>query len=154
MTGEFLLLCLIIIGLIGRSPILSTAASLLLIIKLTALNQWLIPLEQSSLDIGLLCLTMAVLVPFATEKISWQDMKPLFTTFYGFIALCGGALATYMNRQGLHVLQNDPEMIIGLVIGSIFGIIFLRGVPVGPLMAAGITAFFLYIMRILEAFFI
>jgi uncharacterized membrane protein (DUF441 family) len=32
---------------------------------------------------------------------------------------------------------------VGLVIGSIMGIIFLRGVPVGPLMAAGITAFLL-----------
>ena len=52
-------------------------------------------------------------------------------------------LATYMNGKGLDLLKMDPQLIIGLVIGSIVGIVMLRGIPVGPLMAAGITAFLL-----------
>lgn len=140
MNGELILVILILIGLVGRSPIIATAASFLLILKLTALNHLFIPLEERSLEIGLLFLTMAVLVPFADNKIGWKEIKPLFTTWYGILSLIGGALATSMNGKGLQLLQVDPEVIIGLVIGSIFGIVFLRGVPVGPLMAAGITA--------------
>jgi uncharacterized membrane protein (DUF441 family) len=59
----------------------------------------------------------------------------------------GGALATYMNGKGLDLLKVDPQLIVGLVMGSIFGILFMRGIPVGPLMAAGITAFFLQILK-------
>lgn len=148
MNAEILLVVLIVIGLIGRSPIISTAASFLLVLKLTALEALFISLESRSLEIGLLFLTMAVLVPFANEQIGWKEIKPLFTTSYGVLAFAGGALATYMNGKGLELLQLDPEMIIGLVIGSIFGIIFLRGVPVGPLMAAGVTVFLLKVLQL------
>jgi uncharacterized membrane protein (DUF441 family) len=148
MNAEILLIILIIIGLVGRSPIIATAACFLLILKLTALEQLFIPLEKRSLEIGLLFLTMAVLVPFANGQIGWKDIKPLFTTWYGILAFAGGALATHMNGMGLELLQVDPEMIVGLVIGSIFGIVFLKGVPVGPLMAAGVTVFFLKIFQL------
>jgi uncharacterized membrane protein (DUF441 family) len=63
------------------------------------------------------------------------------------VALAGGAIATYMNGKGLDLLKIDPQLIVGLVIGSIFGILFLRGIPVGPLMAAGITAFLMKMIQ-------
>lgn len=88
-------------------------------------------------------MTISVLVPFASEKISWKDVTPLFTTVVGLTALAGGAIATWMNGKGLDLLRAEPHMIVGLVIGSIIGIVFFRGIPVGPLMAAGITAFVL-----------
>ena len=150
MNGELLLVILIIIGLIGRSNIIATAASLLLILKLTSLERFFPAVERRGLELGLLFLTMAVLVPFANEKISWKDVTPLFTTPYGIMALAGGAIATYMNGKGLDLLRMEPQMIVGLVIGSIFGIIFLKGIPVGPLMAAGITALF---VKLAEFFF-
>jgi uncharacterized membrane protein (DUF441 family) len=60
----------------------------------------------------------------------------------------GGALATYLNGGGLKLLQIDPEIIFGVVIGSIIGITFFGGIPVGPLMAAGLTALFLNIIAL------
>jgi len=149
MNGELLLVILIIIGLIGRSNMIATAASLLLILKLTSLERFFPAVERRGLELGLLFLTMAVLVPFANEKISWRDVSPLFTTPYGVMALAGGALATYMNGKGLDLLRMEPQMIVGLVIGSIFGIIFLKGIPVGPLMAAGISAMFVKLAELL-----
>lgn len=143
MNGEILLVALIIIGLIGRSHIITTAACVLLIVKLISLERYLPTIERRGLELGLLFLTMGVLVPFASEKISIKDVSSMFTTWPGILALLGGAIATYMNGKGLELLKLDPQMIVGLVIGSIFGIIFLRGIPVGPLMAAGITAFLL-----------
>ncbi|SFS54702.1 DUF441 domain-containing protein [Marininema halotolerans] len=147
MRPDLVLVMLIIIGLIGRSPIIATAASLLLILKLTHLERFFPMVERRGLETGLLFLTIAVLVPFASGRITFKEIGSVFTTLPGILALIGGALATYMNGKGLDLLKLDPQMIIGLVIGSIFGILFLRGIPVGPLMAAGITA---YLVKLLE----
>lgn len=147
LTGEMMLVILIVIGLLGRSPIIATAASILLILKLTSLERFFPTVERRGLELGVLFLMMSVLVPFASGKIQWKDFAPLFTTLPGLLALLGGAIATYMNGKGLELLKMDPSMIIGLVIGSIFGILFFQGIPVGPLMAAGITALFIQILR-------
>ncbi|MFM9330303.1 DUF441 domain-containing protein [Paenibacillus mesotrionivorans] len=143
MNGNLLLLALIVIGMVGRSNIITTAACILLVVKLIHLERYLPTIERRGLELGLLFLTMGVLVPFASERISVKDVTAVFTSWPGIIALVGGALATWMNGKGLDLLKFDPQLIVGLVIGSIMGIIFLRGVPVGPLMAAGITAFLL-----------
>lgn len=143
MNPDLLLVLLIVIGLIGRSPIIATAASLLLILKMTHLERYFPSVERRGLEIGLLFLTIAVLVPFATGRITYKDILSVFTTPPGLFALIGGAVATYMNGKGLDLLKVDPQLLVGLVIGSIIGIVFMRGVPVGPLMAAGITAFLL-----------
>jgi uncharacterized membrane protein (DUF441 family) len=143
LSGEVMLVILIVIGLIGRSPIIATAASILLVLKLTSLERFFPTVERRGLELGLLFLTISVLVPFANEKVSWRDVTPLFTTLIGVLALFGGAVATWMNGKGLDLLRTEPHIIVGLVIGSIIGIVFFRGIPVGPLMAAGITAFVL-----------
>ncbi|MGZ9586143.1 DUF441 domain-containing protein [Paenibacillus marinisediminis] len=147
MNGEFILVTLILIGLVSRSPIITTAACILLIVKLVHLDRFLPTLERRGLEFGLLFLTIAVLVPFASERIHMKDIVSTLTSWTGILALLGGALATFMNGQGLHLLKNDPQMIVGLVAGSIIGIVFLRGIPVGPLMAAGITAFFVQLFK-------
>lgn len=149
MNGDLLLLALIVIGLLGRSHIITTAACILLVIKLISLDRYLPTIERRGLELGLLFLTMGVLVPFASEKINMKDILAVFTSWPGIIALTGGAIATYMNSKGLELLKIDPQLIVGLVIGSIFGIVFLRGIPVGPLMAAGITALILKIVQLI-----
>lgn len=149
MNGDIVLVILIIVGLIGRSPIITTAACLLLIVKLVSLDRYLPTIERRGLELGLLFLTMGVLVPFASDKISLKQIVSVFTTWPGILALAGGAVATYMNGKGLELLKLDPQLIVGLVIGSILGIIFLRGIPVGPLMAAGITALLLKVFSYL-----
>lgn len=146
-SGEGMLVILIIIGLLGRSPIIATAASILLVLKLSSLERFFPSVERRGMELGLLFLTISVLVPFASEKVTWKEIFPLFTTLAGILALAGGAMATYMNGKGLDILRSEPHLIVGLVIGSIIGIVFFRGIPVGPLMAAGITA---ALMKVVE----
>lgn len=148
MNGDIVLVALIVIGLIGRSPIITTAACVLMIVKLVHLERYLPSIERRGLEFGLLFLTLAVLVPFASGKVTPKDFLAMFTSWTGWIALFGGAAATYLNGKGLEMLKVDPQLIVGLVIGSIVGIVLLRGVPVGPLMAAGITAFILKILQL------
>ncbi|WP_258535702.1 DUF441 domain-containing protein [Bacillus sp. 03113] len=152
-SSEFALVILILIGLIGRSPIIATAASLLLVLKLSSLDRLFPMIERRGLELGLLFLTISVLVPFASGKITGKDLLLLLTTLSGAVALAGGALATYMNGKGLEMLRVEPHMIIGLVVGSIIGIVFLRGIPVGPLMAAAIAALLMKIIYLVSKIF-
>lgn len=140
MIGEIILIALIIIGIVGRSPIIATAACLLLAVKLVHLERFLPGIERRGMELGLLFLTLSVLVPFASGKIHWKEFTAVLTTWPGWLALIGGAAASYINSKGLDLLRVDPQIIVGLVLGSIVGIAFMRGIPVGPLMAAGITA--------------
>lgn len=148
MNGELLLVILIVTGLLGKSSIITMAASLLLILKLTSLERFFPTVERRGVELGLLFLTIGVLVPFAEGKITWEQIYPCFTTIPGWVALIGGAISTSMNRFGLNILHRKPQVIVGLVIGSIFGILFLGGIPVGPLTAAAITALFASILRL------
>lgn len=149
MNGELVLVALIIIGLIGRSPIITTAACILLIVKLVSLQRYLPTIERRGMELGLLFLTLAVLVPFASGRVQTKDVVGALTSWVGWVALAGGAIAAYLNSRGLEMLKLDPQLIVGIVIGSIVGILFLRGIPVGPLMAAGLTALFLKIIQLL-----
>lgn len=152
-SGEAVLVILIITGLLGRSPIIATAASMLLVLKLASLERFFPAVERRGMEIGLLFLTISVLVPFASEKITTKDLIPLFTTLVGVVALTGGALATYLNGKGLDMLRAEPHLIVGLIVGSIIGIVFFRGVPVGPLMAAAITTILLKSITFILRFF-
>ena len=145
MSGETILVALILIGILGKSNILATAACLLLVLKLLNLQHFFPVLERRGLELGLLFLLISVLVPFAAGKVDTRDITYNFTSIHGIFAIAGGALATYMNAQGLNMLKFDPELMIGLVIGSIIGIVAWGGIPVGPLMAAGLAALFIKI---------
>ncbi|OPA81327.1 hypothetical protein BVG16_03160 [Paenibacillus selenitireducens] len=149
MNGEIIMVILIIIGLISRSSIITTAACVLLIVKLIHLDRFLPTIERRGLELGLLFLTMAVLVPFISGRISTKEVWETITSWPGILAIAGGAIATMMNAKGLEVLKIDPQIIVGLVIGSIIGIIFFRGIPVGPLMAAGLTAVLMKIIQLI-----
>ncbi len=148
MGGESILIILIIIGIIGRAPLIATSACLLLVMKLTNLTHYFALIERRGLEFGLLFLMLSVLVPFASGEITYKEIKESLFSVSGILALLGGCLATYMNGDGLRMLKMQPELMVGLVVGSIFGIVFFKGIPVGPLMAAGLTAVFLKILRL------
>ena len=145
MAGVPMLVALLLIGIIARSNLIATAACVLLLLKFANLNFMLPILEKRGLELGLLFLLLAIMVPIATGQVTEKELLYNFTTFPGILAVVGGALATHLNGEGLKLLQLDPELIFGFVVGSVIGIVFLGGVPVGPLMAAGVTALFLEI---------
>lgn len=140
MAGEIILVVLIVIGIVGRASILATAASFLLIMKLLSLQRYFPSIERRGLELGLLLLMISVLVPLVNGKVGTKDMLSAFLSLGGVCAIIGGILATYLNGQGLYMLKMDPELMMGLVIGSVIGIVFFKGIPVGPLMAAAIAA--------------
>lgn len=147
MSGVNMLVALLLIGIVAHSNLIATAACIMLILKFTNVNLMFPVLERRGLELGLLFLLLSILAPLADGKVSERDILLNFTSLPGILAVAGGALATQINTQGLKLLKLDPEIIFGLVLGSILGIVFLHGVPVGPLMPAGVAALFFFILR-------
>jgi len=144
-TANAILLCILLLGMLGRSNVVAMAAGILLVVKLARLEHYFPLLERRGLETGLLFLMLSVLVPFASGRVALQDILRSFLSWPGLVALVSGALATHLNGKGLHLLQLEPSLMVGLVVGSIIGILFFGGVPVGPLMAGGIAALILSI---------
>lgn len=133
------LLALIILGLAARSNLIAAAATILLMLRLTRLTVVLPVLERRGVEIGLLFLTIAMLVPFAMGKVNLKDVSKSLFTIPGLLAVVGGAVATHLNGRGLNMLNDQSHLMISLIVGSIIGIVIWGGIPVGPLMAAGVT---------------
>ncbi len=140
-----MLVVLLLVGIIARSNLIAIAACVLLILRFARLHFIFPLLERRGLEVGLLFLLLSILVPIAQGAVNEKDLIYNLTSLPGIMAVVGGAVATHMNSEGIKLLGLRPEIIFGLVIGSIFGIVFFHGVPVGPLMAAGIAALYLEI---------
>lgn len=47
------------------------------------------------------------------------------------------------------MMTTDPQIILTLMIGTVLGVIFFKGVAVGPLIAGGITYVILTVLKML-----
>jgi uncharacterized membrane protein (DUF441 family) len=146
-NGFIFITVIFILGLLARSNSLTLAAGLLLLIKVLGIRSLFPLLEERGVELGLLFLMIAVLVPLALERVGGREILLTFSSLPGILAIAGGIIATRLNGMGLNLLESRPQVILGLVIGSIIGIVFFKGIPVGPLMAGGVAAFFLYVIE-------
>ena len=138
-TENIGLIILLLLGLAARSNLVAAAATILLMIRFTRMTFLFPVLERRGVEIGLLFLTLAMLVPFAIGKVNLKEVGRSFVTLPGILALMGGAVATHLNGRGLQMLNEQSHLMIALIVGSIIGIVVWGGIPVGPLMAAGVT---------------
>lgn len=144
---RLILLLLLVLGVFARNALIVVSAGLLLVLHYLRIT-WVFPvLERRATEIGLIILLMAVLAPFGSGKVGWRDIKACFTSRSGVAAVLGGLLAAYISGRGIHLLERQPQVTVGLVVGSILGVILLRGIPVGPLAAAGFAALLLGMWR-------
>ncbi|MCL6547610.1 MAG: DUF441 domain-containing protein [Alicyclobacillus sp.] len=148
LTPEILLIVLIIVGVVGRVHIVSIASSLLLVLRMLRLERFFPMLERRSLELGLLFLMISILVPLASGKVSGREMMSTIFSVAGIATVAGGIAATILNAKGLELLQAFPSLLISVVLGSVIGIVVFRGVPIGPLMATSLAAFFLMILNL------
>ncbi len=101
--------------------------------------------------LGLLLLTVAVLAPLlAGGEFGLADIMATLFSPTGLVAIIGGVLSSLMNRRGVTLLQWEPSLAAGVVLGSSYFHGFLGGIPVGPVMAAGLASVLIDILRALN----
>ena len=134
-----LLVFLIILGLMSQNSAITISAAVLLIMQPTLLSKYIPILEQYGIKIGIIILTIGVLAPLVSGKIQLPDLSSFFNWKMG-ISILIGALVAWLAGKGVPLMGEQPVLVTGLLIGTIIGVSFLGGIPVGPLIAAGILA--------------
>jgi len=146
--GAIVLLLVAAAGLIGGNQLVAVAAAVLLLICATAPAPLLSWIGQYSVQAGILLMTLGLLSPFAAGKIGLGQVVSTLLAPSGFVAVLIGAVASYLGFGGLNLMMVRPEVMVGLVVGSILGVSLLGGIPTGPLVAAGLTALLYRLLKV------
>lgn len=141
---NLIVLCILLIsGILSQNHTVTMAAAFLILVKLLPIGEVIFPyLQQYGLNAGIVILTIGVLTPIASGKISGEAILKSFVGWDSLLAIGVGLLVAWLGGRGVKLMTVQPNVIAGLLIGTVAGVAFLRGVPVGPLIAAGILSLF------------
>ena len=149
MKMSLFLLLVIILGFFAQSRIIIMAGIFLLLFEELKIESILEFLSKHGIEIGLVFLLLAILSSLVLNPLGFEQLKLSLISRKGIVAVTAGMLATRFNGMGLDLLQNNPQLIVGIIIGSLLGIFLIGGVPVGPLTAAGLAALFIEILSMI-----
>ncbi|ASU16310.1 DUF441 domain-containing protein [Actinobacillus pleuropneumoniae] len=133
------LVVLIFLGVVGNNNSITIAATVLLLVQQTFLNKYLPFLDKHGLSIGIIILTIGVLSPIVSGKISLPSFSE-FLNWKMLLAVVAGIAVAWLGGRGVSLMGGQPLLVTGLLVGTIIGVALLGGVPVGPLIAAGILS--------------
>ncbi|MDK4697246.1 DUF441 domain-containing protein [Kingella negevensis] len=135
------LVILIALGVLSNNGTITISAAVLLLMQQTALSRYLPLLEKYALNWGIIILTIGVLSPIVSGKTQMAKLSTFFSVKM-MVAIAIGVLVAWLAGRGVSLMSTQPTLVTGLIIGTILGVAFLGGIPVGPLIAAGILSFF------------
>ncbi|HHF3572035.1 DUF441 domain-containing protein [Haemophilus influenzae] len=141
-TIALLLVILLILGVLSNNSAITISAAVLLIMQQTFLSSHIPLLEKYGVKIGIIILTIGVLSPLVSGKIQLPNLSG-FLSWKMALSIAVGILVAWLAGKGVPLMGEQPILVTGLLIGTIIGVAFLGGIPVGPLIAAGILALFL-----------
>lgn len=144
MTSTIILLAILAAAVLGKADSVAIAACMLIIMKLLHLDKLIFPfIGKSGVTIGVVFLIAAILIPIANASITLGNVKNVFTSWIGIIALLLSFFTTYLSGLGLNYLtvQGHGDLMPAMILGAVLAAAFLGGVPVGPLITSGMLAF-------------
>lgn len=134
------LVTLIFLGVVSNNNSITISAAILLLMQQTALAQFIPVVEKHGLQLGIILLTVGVLSPLVSGRIQAPPLAEFFNLKMVSAVLIGIAVAWIAGR-GVPLMEQQPVLVTGLLIGTVIGVAFMGGIPVGPLIAAGILSF-------------
>ena len=152
--SEYLTLgAVLALSIVGHNMTVVYATVIVFILKILAqLTNSPIILEYlggHGLQLGIIILTAAILVPIADGTVTISTMINSFKTPIGIVAVTAGLLAAMAGGVGVPLMQENPNVIPALIVGTMAVVFFFKGIAVGPLIAAGFTYF---VMALAEHF--
>ncbi|XPE50564.1 DUF441 domain-containing protein [Shigella flexneri] len=97
-------------------------------------------MEKQGLSIGIIILTIGVMAPIASGTL------PPSTSIHSFLnwkfagGNCSRRYCLLAGWRGVTLMGSQPQLVAGLLVGTVLGVALFRGVPVGPLIAAGLVS--------------
>ena len=137
------LLVLLACGIFSHNTAVTIAAGVLIVFKITPLSEFFPLLQQHGLNVGIVILTIGVLTPIASGKIPGEAILKSFLSWKSLLAIAIGLFVAWLGGRGVKLMTHQPNVVAGLLIGTVAGVALLRGVPVRPLIAAGVLSLFI-----------
>lgn len=131
---------IMLVALLAKNQSLIIATGFILLVKLIPTSKvFLTWLQDKGINLGVTIITAAILVPIATGEIGLKDLLDAFKSPIGWIAVFCGGLVAVLSSKGVGLIASDPQITVALVFGTILGVVFLKGIAAGPVIASGIT---------------
>lgn len=147
--SEYLTLgAVLILSLVGHNMTVFYAAAIVLAIKFFGSGEMLNYFGAHGINFGIIILTAAILIPIANGTVTIWTMINSFKTPIGIVAVIAGLLAAIAGGSGVPLMQENPNVIPALIVGTMAGVFFFKGIAVGPLIAAGLTYFVMAIFKL------
>ncbi len=144
------ILVVLVLSVIGNNHTVAIAALVLLLVQKLGFVTWLPIIESYGMNLGIIILTLAVLSPLAQGRISATEVLGIFKDPAGIIAIIIGITVAWIAGNGVVFMKEAPEITTALIVGTIVGVCFFRGLPVGPLIAGGMVALIVNLMDLLK----
>ncbi|KEI06151.1 DUF441 domain-containing protein [Clostridium botulinum] len=138
MSSKIILSILIFLSFLGKNKSLGIASIVMLIISFFSNEKCINFMEDYFMNLGMTFLMIWMLIPIIKNPMFTENIKNALT-LKGLVCFFVGVIVAILASKGIGFLKGSTDTITGIVLGSIIGVSFLGGVPVGPLIASGIA---------------
>ncbi|MBK0000730.1 DUF441 domain-containing protein [Erwinia sp. S38] len=135
-----ILLFLAALSYFSHNLTVTIALLVLVAIRLTPLQQTFPWIEKQGVTVGIIILTVGVMAPIASGSLPSSTLLHSFLHWKSLLAIAVGIFVSWVGGRGVSLMSSQPTIVGGLLIGTIIGVSLFRGVPVGPLIAAGLVS--------------
>ena len=147
MKSSSLIFLILILGIWSKNRLIYVSAGVLIVFSYLNIFPNSPTAQNTILEVGVILLVIGVLMPFSQGAFSAGDLYKSVFTFEGAVSLGVGIASAVMAKGGIELMRLSPGSMIGLLFGSIIGTAFFGGIPTGPLVAAGLAAFVISVLR-------
>ncbi|HBV7339306.1 TPA: DUF441 domain-containing protein [Klebsiella variicola] len=142
-TTLLILLGLAALGFISHNTTVAISILVLISVRVTPLNTFFPWIEKQGLTVGIIILTIGVMAPIASGTLPPSTLIHSFMNWKSLLAIAVGVFVSWLGGRGVSLMGSQPHLVAGLLVGTVLGVALFRGVPVGPLIAAGIISLFI-----------
>lgn len=135
-----ILLFLAALSYFSHNMTVTIALLVLVAIRMTPLQQTFPWIEKQGVTVGIIILTIGVMAPIASGSLPSTTLMHSFLNWKSILAIVVGIFVSWVGGRGVALMSSQPTVVGGLLIGTIIGVSLFRGVPVGPLIAAGLVS--------------
>lgn len=137
----FILLLLAALSAFSHNLTVTIAIAFLLIVRVVPpLNVAFPWIEKQGVTLGIIILTIGVMAPLASGSLPGSTLLQSFLHWKSLLAIAVGIFVSWVGGRGVSLMSSQPTVVGGLLIGTLIGVSLFRGVPVGPLIAAGLVS--------------
>ncbi len=138
-----ILLALAALGFVSHNTTVAVSILILIIIRVTPLSGLFPWIEKQGLTVGIIMLTVGVMAPIASGSLPASTLLHAFVHWKSLVAIAVGVFVSWLGGRGVALMGSQPTIVAGLLVGTVLGVALFRGVPVGPLIAAGLVSLFI-----------